>query len=60
MRMEAHMNWQAEYAATLAHYRKLYAIEGWRDYVLHRVNQMAKADPDLWGMLPAQVVESAK
>jgi hypothetical protein len=54
------MNWPAQYAATLAHYRKLYAIEGWKAYALHRVNQMAKADPDLWGMLPAQVMEPAQ
>jgi len=51
------MNWPAEYAVNLAHYRKLYAIDGWRDYALHQVNQMAKANPDLWGMLPAEVME---
>lgn len=52
------MNWPAVYAETLAHYRRLYAIAGWKAYALHQVNKMAKADPDLWGMLPAQVIEA--
>lgn len=54
------MNWPAIYATTLAHYRKLYAIPGWKAHALHQVNLMAKADPDLWGMLPAEVMEGAK
>lgn len=48
------------YATTLAHYRKLYAIPGWKAHALHQVNLMAKADPDLWGMLPAEVMEGVK
>lgn len=52
------MNWPATYAATLAHYRKLYAIDGWKAHAVLQVNLMAKANPDLWGMLPAEVMES--
>ncbi len=54
------MNWPATYAATLAHYRKLYAIDGWKAHALHQVNLMAKENPDLWGMLPAEVMEGVK
>lgn len=54
------MNWPATYAETLAHYRKLYAIDGWKAHALHQDNLMAKANPDLWGMLPAEVMEWAK
>ena len=54
------MNWPATYSATLAHYRKLYAIPGWKAHALHQVNLMARQYPDFWRMLPAEVMEGAK
>lgn len=54
------MNWPAIYASILAHYTAMARIPGAKAYAWGRVNEMAKADPDLWGMLPAQVMEAAR
>lgn len=54
------MNWPAIYADLLAHYTALARCPSCKAYAWHRVNEMAKEDALLWGMLPAQVLEGAK
>lgn len=54
------MNWPTIYADLLAHYTALARCPSCKAYAWHRVNEMAKADADLFGMLPADVMEGVK
>lgn len=54
------MNWTDFYADTLVYYTALARCPAWKAYAWHRVNEMAEQDANLWGMLPAQVLEGSK
>jgi hypothetical protein len=48
----------AHLAAEEAHLRKLAAIAGWREYVTDKAARMAKAQPSMYGHLPALVTRT--
>lgn len=49
------IDFQAHSEQTLAHYIRLGASPGWKEYVWKRVNDLARMDPTLYGELPAKV-----
>jgi hypothetical protein len=51
---------QAHYACILAHYVTLAAHPAWRQYVWHRVQQMARECPELYATLPADLTAAMK
>jgi hypothetical protein len=42
----------------LAWYSDLASTQGWKEYVWHRVNQMAKESPRVYGELPRLLTEA--
>ena len=46
---------QAHYAQILAHYARLAAHPGWKQYAWQRVQQMARECPELYGTLPQEL-----
>ena len=51
-------DWQHHYSETLAHYVTLAQAPGWRQYVWHQVNELAKMP--VYAALPAQVTQAVK
>lgn len=54
------IDFQLHRKVMLAHYLRLVQVPGWRDYVWHRVNELAKADQRFYGDFPAQVFPETK
>lgn len=46
-------------ARLLAHYEALHKIPGWKDYVEHRVADMAQRNPELYSELAARFPKTA-
>ena len=44
----------------LRHYVELAKLPGWKAYAWARINEMAKAEPQMWGAWPALLVEAVK
>ena len=51
---------QAHYAQILAHYTRLAAHQGWKQYTWQRVQQMAREFPELYSALPADLTKAMK
>ena len=47
-------------ANLLAHYIRLASIPGWKEYVWHRVNELAKQHPSQYADLPPRLVEAMR
>ena len=47
-------------ARSVAHYTQLAESPGWKAYVWHQVQQMARDDPQTFGTLPALLVKAMK
>lgn len=51
---------EAHQACVLAHYLRLAANPGWRQYVWRRVQEMARECPDLYAALPTDLTQAMK
>ena len=52
--------WDVSPDTLLAHYVTLAKIPAWRQYVWHRVNQLASDSPELYGTLPDKLTQAMK